>query len=131
MRSRAIYFHGTLFVLLLFLGTEATAQNPSSKPANQAHKPVATVDSGIDPGAITHGVYRNKTLALTCKIPQGWVLRTEEMNAHDAAKTSKDSVQPPEPTTGTGRVLLAAFSRPPEARGEDVNSSILIAAEST
>ena len=31
---------------------------------------------------------------------------------------------------GCGRVLLAAFSRPPEARGEDVNSSILIAAES-
>jgi len=35
------------------------------------------------------------------------------------------------PHTGIcGRVLLAAFSRPPEARGEDVNSSILIAAES-
>jgi hypothetical protein len=30
----------------------------------------------------------------------------------------------------TQRVLLAAFSRPPEARGEDVNGSILIAAES-
>ncbi|MCU1301366.1 MAG: hypothetical protein JWQ87_1650 [Candidatus Sulfotelmatobacter sp.] len=29
-----------------------------------------------------------------------------------------------------GRVLLAAFSRPPEVRAEDVNSSILIAAES-
>ena len=28
------------------------------------------------------------------------------------------------------KVLLAAFSRPPEARGEDVNSSILIVAES-
>jgi hypothetical protein len=28
-----------------------------------------------------------------------------------------------------GRVLLAAFSRPPMAQGEDVNSSILIAAE--
>ncbi len=35
------------------------------------------------------------------------------------------------PHTGAcGRVLLAAFSRPPEAHGEDVNSSILIAAES-
>jgi hypothetical protein len=29
-----------------------------------------------------------------------------------------------------GRVLLAAFSRPPEARAEDVNGSIVIAAES-
>jgi hypothetical protein len=32
--------------------------------------------------------------------------------------------------TDAGRVLLAAFSRPPEARAEDVNGSILIAAES-
>ena len=31
--------------------------------------------------------------------------------------------------TEEGRVLLAAFSRPPDARGEDVNSSIVIAAE--
>ncbi len=29
----------------------------------------------------------------------------------------------------SGRVLLAAFSRPPEAQGQDVNSSIVIAAE--
>jgi hypothetical protein len=28
-----------------------------------------------------------------------------------------------------GRVLLAAFSRPPDATGQDVNASILIAAE--
>ena len=36
------------------------------------------------------------------------------------------------PHTGVcGRVLLAAFSRPPMAHGEDVNSSILIAAEKT
>jgi hypothetical protein len=28
-----------------------------------------------------------------------------------------------------GRVLLAAFSRPPDAKGEDVNASIVIAAE--
>ena len=33
-------------------------------------------------------------------------------------------------TDSASRVLLAAFSRPPEARAEDVNSSIVIAAES-
>jgi hypothetical protein len=38
----------------------------------------------------------------------------------DAGKKASDA----------GRVLLAAFSRPPEARAEDVNASILIAAES-
>ncbi len=35
------------------------------------------------------------------------------------------------PRKSSGRVLLAAFSRPPLAHGEDVNSSILVAAEST
>jgi hypothetical protein len=33
-------------------------------------------------------------------------------------------------TGGCERVLLAAFSRPPEARAEDVNASIVIVAES-
>jgi hypothetical protein len=33
------------------------------------------------------------------------------------------------PDASSGAVLLAAFSRPPEATGEDVNSSIVIAAE--
>jgi hypothetical protein len=56
-------------------------------------------------------------------------LRTGEMNVRDddGAKASglaaADSGQP-------CRVLLAAFSRPPLARAEDVNASILIAAES-
>jgi len=56
------------------------------------------------------------------------VLRTDEMSVREsesaeAAKTAADSGK-------AGRVLLAAFSRPPEARAEDVNASILIAAES-
>jgi hypothetical protein len=65
------------------------------------------------------------------------VLRTEEMNARDAeedrsAKPGETATAPgsAEKTDSGGRVLLAAFSRPPEARAEDVNSSIVIAAES-
>lgn len=46
----------------------------------------------------------------------------EGKNAEES-QTAPDSGQ-------AQRVLLAAFSRPPEARGEDVNSSVLIAAES-
>jgi hypothetical protein len=57
------------------------------------------------------------------------VLRTEEMNARDSAEDVSDSPSPAKTDSG-GRVLLAAFSRPPEARAEDVNSSIVIAAES-
>jgi hypothetical protein len=57
------------------------------------------------------------------------------MNAHEEddgsnAKTSPQGAQGSTEDSPAGRVLLAAFSRPPEARGEDINSSILIAAES-
>ncbi len=70
--------------------------------------------------------------ALTCKIPAGWVLRTDEMNAREEAGDATPA-QPAEASASSsaGKVLLAAFSRPPEAKAEDVNSSILIAAEST
>jgi hypothetical protein len=50
-------------------------------------------------------------------------MNAPDEGAADAGKTAADSGK-------AGRVLLAAFSRPPEARAEDVNASILIAAES-
>lgn len=79
---------------------------------------------------MTNGVYRNKTLALTCKIPEAWVLRTDEMNLQEEEKPT-DPAAGNDAASGAGaKVLLAAFSRPPAAKGEDVNSSILIAAES-
>ncbi len=80
-------------------------------------------DSRLDAGSVNNGAYRNRGFGFTCKIPAAWVLRTEEMNARedDDAKSAAGKA---------GRVLLAAFARPPLARGEEVNSSILIAAES-
>jgi hypothetical protein len=61
-------------------------------------------------------------------------MRTEEMNARDeAGDDAANSKSAPQGTAkageGGGRVLLAAFSRPPQAKGEDVNASIVIAAE--
>jgi hypothetical protein len=55
-------------------------------------------------------------------------LRTEEMNVREGQSTDGDKTAAD--SSKAGRVLLAAFSRPPEARAEDVNGSILIAAES-
>ena len=59
------------------------------------------------------------------------------MNARDVeSKEGKDKEDKPDPaapppaSSAGAKVLLAAFSRPPQAKGEDVNSSILIAAES-
>jgi hypothetical protein len=114
------------------------AQDPSS---SSSHKNKARVsESTLDAGSVKAGVYRNSSFGFTLKVPQGWVLRTEEMNAREndeASAEETDRAAPDRtaeggcPHTGTcGRVLLAAFSRPPEARAEDVNSSILIAAES-
>jgi hypothetical protein len=49
------------------------------------------------------------------------------MNSQDDENANADKTSS---AAKAGRVLLAAFSRPPEARAEDVNSSILIAVES-
>jgi hypothetical protein len=90
-------------------------------------------------------VYRNTSFGFSVKVPAGWVLRTEEMNVADAstATESRAALERTAPSASLraslggcphlgacGRVLLAAFSRPPEAKAEDVNGSILIAAES-
>jgi hypothetical protein len=108
--------------------TAAQSSSSSSAPKH-VKKPAAAIESGLDPGTITDGLYRNKTLVLSCKIPSGWVLRTHEMNAPEQEE-GKDKPGDAGASNPGGKVLLAAFSRPPEARGEEVNSSILIAAES-
>ncbi len=117
------------------LQAQAPAQTPSasssSSSAKHVKKPAGPIPSELEAGAVSNGVYRNKTLGLSCKIRDGWVLRTEEMNARAEGKEGSDSA----PTSATsssnagGRVLLAAFSRPPEAKAKDVNASVLIAAE--
>src|ERR1700739_1549272 len=112
---------------------QASGQSSSSSSAKHVKKPAAG-EALLEPGAVLNGVYRNKSLGLACKIPDGWVLRTEEMSAREEddrtdAKTSPQGAQGNTEDGRAGRVLLAALSRPPEDRGEDINSSILIAAE--
>jgi hypothetical protein len=138
---------GACIALTAALYAQAPAQSspPSSASSSASHarEPASSSTTGLDPGSVSNGIYRNKTFGFTCKIPAGWVLRTEEMNAQD-----DDRAQPPNPGgkahppkvqtdksspvsgQSSGKVLLGAFSRPPEARGEEVNSSIVIAAES-
>ncbi len=79
---------------------------------------------------MSNGVYRNPAFGFTCKIPTAWVLRTEEMNAREEEDAAADRGKASTDAGKGGRVLLAAFSRPPQARAEDVNRSIVIAAES-
>jgi len=137
MELRRRFFRAVVTVLGLSLTAPAQTASPSSSSNSAKHikKPTASTGTALDAGAITNGVYRNKTLTLSCKIPEGWVLRTDEMNdrgEEEEEKDKPDSAPSPTPAaSSTGaKVLLAAFSRPPDARAEDVNSSILIAAES-
>ena len=138
-------FLGGAFVALaalsLFLParaqTSATPTSSTSTSAKHGKQAASSADSGIDAGTVTNGFYRNRTLGLTCKVPPGWVLRTDEMNAREEKqeeekKDENTAAQPPATAASSAgsKVLLAAFSRPPEARAEDVNASILIAAES-
>jgi hypothetical protein len=109
--------------------TSQSSSNQSSS-AQHARKAVPGAESRLDAGSVSNGVYRNPGFGFTCKIPAGWVLRTQEMNAQKNEDAETDAGQAASEPAKGGRVLLAAFSRPPEARGEDVNSSILIAAES-
>lgn len=114
------------------LGLPSAAQSSSSSSASspsRVRKPSATVDSPLDSGVVSAGVYRNPAFGFTCKIPPAWVLRTGEMNARDEEGAKADSGKTAVDRKA-GRVLLAVFSRPPEARALDINSSILIAAES-
>src|SRR5882724_7144717 len=65
------------------LSAQTSAQSPASSSPQHGNKPPNHVDSELDPGSVTNGVYRNKALALSCTIPPGWVLRTDEMNVRD------------------------------------------------
>jgi hypothetical protein len=126
---------GITVLRIMVLGIAANAMGPiraqTSQPANssssskskQVQKSASGKASTLDSGTVSAGVYHNPAFGFTCKIPAGWVLRTEEMNVRGEEGAKTDAGK-------TGRVLLAAFSRPPEARAEDVNSSILIVAES-
>ncbi|MFZ0296679.1 MAG: hypothetical protein WAL52_23905 [Candidatus Sulfotelmatobacter sp.] len=117
-----------LCLIALLLVPLSRAQQPSAPPGSSssahARKSAPVADSSLDVGSVSDGTYHNRAFGLSCKIPAGWVLRTDEMNEGDDGQSDQEVGK-------SGHVLLAAFSRPPAARGEDVNSSILIAAEST
>lgn len=118
----------SLAIVVLCISARSSAQSSSSTKTTKA-----TTASAIGAGEVVNGVYRNKTLGLSCRVPEGWVLRTEEMNTENENSPGSEKPEPQRARSETKeepRVMLAAFSRPPEAKGEDVNGSILIAAES-
>jgi len=65
------------------LHAQSQAPAPSAKPKK---KPAASSESALDDGTLVNGVYHNKSLLLTCKIPEAWVLRTDEMNTRNITR---------------------------------------------
>ena len=122
MSHRSLIFICVILLAAVVLQPHSPAQSSSSS-SSRARRAVPAEHSVLDAGTVNAGAYRNAAFGFTCKIPAGWVLRTEDMNARADEGAKPDSGK-------DGRVLLAAFSRPPQARAEDVNGSILIAAES-
>jgi hypothetical protein len=130
MRRKWRSFVTCVFVLAaLWLQSQAAPQSSSSSSSRPAKRSQSPSNADLDPGTVSNGVYRNKTFGFTCRIPDGWVLRTDEMNARNEDDNA-DSADQGAASSNGAKVLLAAFSRPPAAKGEEINSSILIAAES-
>jgi hypothetical protein len=90
---------------------------PTSNLVAQKADPSPSSAPTVDPGETSNGFYRNRFFGFSYRIRYGWLDRTDEMR--DAST---------DPTKST--VLLSLFERPPLARGGDVNSAIIIAAES-
>jgi len=93
------------------------AQTSARRTSNTAQSKAPSLSLGES----ANGVYRNPLFGFTYKLPYGWVDRTDEMRQDDSGKPAD---------TSKGAVLLATFERPPQARGETINSSVVIAAES-
>lgn len=106
----------TAGLLTPFLALSLSAQQPSTGSSSSKNaKPEQHVKR--EPASdLAQKIYRDATYGFTYRVPYGWVDRTHEMQGDesDAAK---------------GKVLLAAFERPPEAAGETVNSAVVIAQE--
>lgn len=123
MSARFIFFVVVALVVPIHFSAQSTSRSGSS-----------TSRGSLEPGTVSNGIYRNRSLGLICQIPEGWVLRTDEMNRDAMQHTDRSNDSGSKPvaayaSSSGARVLLSAFSRPPEAKGQEVNSSILIAAE--
>lgn len=101
----------SLLIIISHLTVPLLHAQAPSKAAN-------TNSQRAELGSIDDGIYSNSRFGFQFKVPFGWVDRTEQMR-DPAADTDKSLL------------LLAIFERPPEARGETVNSAVVITAEST
>ena len=116
MMFRPLFVSGA-GLLTLFLALSLSAQQASTGSSSSRNaKPEQHVKREQPASDLAQKIYRDPTYGFTYKVPYGWVDRTREMQGDDADPAK-------------GKVLMAAFERPPEAAGETVNSAVVIAQE--
>ncbi len=103
-----------VLALLVLVVSAMQGQQAPTPPAPTAKQ--APVLKAPDLGTLSNGTYRNPTFGFSCKVAYGWVERTEQMR--------KDT-----PPDSKSLLLLAVFERPPEAKGDTVNSAVVFTAE--
>jgi hypothetical protein len=103
-----------LCLLALFALAASTVQGQQTPQPPGANQVSAAKPAGL--GTLSNGTYRNPTFGFSYKVSYGWVERTEQMR--------KDT-----PPDSKSLLLLAVFERPPEAKGDTVNSAVVFTAE--
>jgi len=103
----------TFLAVVLTFGFDVPLASGQQSGSQRAASAAA---GSVEPGELVDGTYHNASIGFRYRVPYGWVDRTDEMRqaAGDHDKSS---------------VLLAVFERPPEAKGDTVNSAVVIAAE--
>jgi len=105
-------------------GAAPDARSSSSRP------PSVATEKSPEPGTVVAGLYRNTFFSFSYKVPVGWVDRTRDMGELGGPVTAAHAGIKEPRVQEKSLVLLSIFERPPEARGETPNSSVVIAAES-
>jgi hypothetical protein len=116
-----------LAVCAFFFTGSVAQQRPASKPSSAC-------------GPLNAQSFKCPKFGFTYQVPFGWVDRTEDMqkesqpddqgHAESGEQAKSETGKPTTENSGQSEVLLAAFERPPNAPGQTINSTVIIASES-
>src|SRR2546429_8536348 len=107
-RSRLSFVFLVTVVAAAVLPAQTQSSSSNAHPSQKARR-MGHPDSSVDAGSVNGGVYRNSGLGFCCKIPAGWVLRTEEMNAQDEEQSEATGNLDPKVAPGSDEKNRAAL----------------------
>jgi hypothetical protein len=108
-----------------------------AQTAKLTGKPKPTAEEECGP--LTDQLLRCPKFGFTYKVIFGWVDRTADMQQDESLRDQPQSSEPngtsaaadqlQPASSDSSKTLLAVFERPPDARGDTINSAVVIAAE--